>query len=149
MSSAGQLLVAGRLPGEVIGTPTVVVADSSTFTTTESGALASVTVPLISGRTYRVRFTGGWNSTVLADTITVRLREDTASGTQVDSDTINTPLVSSLRGGKVSVEGRYTATATANKTFVVTGQREAGTGNCRLAASTLRPAILEVLYESG
>jgi hypothetical protein len=148
MSSAGQQLVADRVPGELIGVATPVTADSSVFTTTET-SVATRTVPLVSGRTYRVKFTGGWNSTVLGDAITARLREDSVTGTQIDANTVLTTLVSSLRGVKGNLEARYTATSTANKTFAATGVREAGTGQCRMAAGTNRPAILEVLYESG
>jgi hypothetical protein len=148
MSSAGQQLVAGRIPGELIGVATPVTSDSSTFTTTET-EVASRQVPLVSGRTYRVKFTGGWNSTVLGDAVTVRLREDSSSGNLLDSGTLLTTLVSASRGAKGPLEAPYTATATGDKTFKVTGQREAGTGQCRMAAATSRPAIFEVLYVSG
>jgi hypothetical protein len=148
MSSAGQLLEAQRIPGETIGDPTVLTADSSTFTTTETQVGLS-TRGLVSGRTYRVRFNAGWNSTVLGDAITARLREDTSSGNLLDSATLVTTLVSASRGAKVVLEAQFVASSTANKTFVATGQREAGTGSCRLAAATSRPAILEILYISG
>jgi hypothetical protein len=146
MSSAGQLLVAGRIPGERIAT-TVVTADSAGFTTTEV-VVATVTAPLVSGRTYRLRAVPKWESDVADDRINARLREDSVTGTIMQSDNVRILVVSSLGWGGV-LEVEYTATATADKTFVLTGQRAGGTGTCKLGAGATRPVYLYVEYLSG
>jgi hypothetical protein len=146
MSNAGQLSLAGRIPGERIAT-TVVTADSAGFTTTEV-SVASVTAELVSGRTYRLRAVPKWESDVADDRINARLREDDAVGTIMQSDNVRILVVSALGWGGV-MEVEYTATATADKTFVLTGQRAGGTGTCKLGAGATRPVYLYVDYVSG
>jgi hypothetical protein len=142
------LPVPGQRPGEVIGTPTVETSNSSTFTTTET-QVSSITVPLVSGRTYWVEAFIGFNSTVVGDVISGRLREDNASGNIIDQNVIATVFVSGFRKTTCPLYFRFTASATANKTFVATGQRDFGTGTCRMEANTNRPSFMRVIYESG
>jgi hypothetical protein len=139
-------LVAGRIPGERIAT-TVVTADSAGFTTAEV-SVASVTAPLVSGRTYRLRAVPKWESDVANDRINARLRQDTVTGTIMQSDNVRIHVVSNLGWGGV-MEVEYTAVDTANKTFVLTGQQAAGTGTCVLGAGATRPVYLYVDYVSG
>jgi hypothetical protein len=147
MPAAGETIIAGRVPGERIATTTA-TADSSTFTTTETTVM-SVTAALVTGRTYRVRFYGRFNSSVSTDRVVARFREDNSSGTEIA--TTDTPLTnySGTFGHAIEIEIEYTASATGNKTFVVTGERGAGSGNCNLEAATTRPAYLYVDYIRG
>lgn len=146
-SSAGQQLVAGRIPGEIIGMTTV-TADTSTFTT--ETIVASITVPLVSGRTYSIQAQAKFASSVDDDDVTALLREDNTSGTALQSDRneLSTDNQGSF-GQTFHLLAFYTAVATANKTFVLTGARDAGTGNIRLEAAATRPTLLIVRYESG
>jgi hypothetical protein len=47
------------------------------------------------------------------------------------------------------LEFEFDATGTSTKTFVITGQRLSGSGQCRLEASTSGPAYLYADYISG
>lgn len=145
-STAGLQLVAGRIPGERIAT-NIRTGDSSTFTTTET-TVDSVTAALVSGRTYRVRWTVQWASSVANDDVAGRIREDNSTGTELAFGKVRS-LDASSTGWSGWVEGEYTAVSTGNKTFVWTGVRFAGTGNCRAEAATTRPIYLYVDYISG
>ena len=142
-ATAGQIAEAGRIPGERIATTTV-TSDSSTFTTSESAALASVTASLVSGRTYRVRFVGRWGSTVADDQVRARLREDDATGTLANFSASHLFTNSASGNDLMLVEAEFTASSTGSKTFVITGQRTAGSGSCRLDAEAAGPAFLYV-----
>lgn len=148
MSSAGQQLIAGRIPGERIGT-TVVTADSSNFTTTETTVM-SITVPLVSGRTYAIYAYPKFASSVDNDDVTVNIREDNSTGTGLQQDSLElTHDLQSTRGETRPMYAEYTAVSTANKTFVVSAVRAAGTGNIRLEASADKPNYLFIEYVSG
>lgn len=148
MSSAGQQLIAGRIPGERIATATE-TADSPTFTTTET-TLISVTAALVDGRTYRVRASVNFSSTVDNDDLRARIREDSSTGTIMQQRswelTVDDQETTGVGG---EPEAEYTATATSNKTFVLTGERLAGTGNCKLDAISTKPSYLYVDYIRG
>jgi hypothetical protein len=140
---AGQVATAGRVPGERIATTTV-TSDSSTFTTTET-EVASVTAALVSGRTYRVRYAARFGSTVAADWLKASIREDDTSGTVLTNDNMILEQTSTS-GWPVAGEAEYTAASTADKTFVLTGDRISGTGDCRLEAAATHPTYLTVDY---
>lgn len=145
-SSTGFQLTAGRIPGEQIAITTN-VTDSGTWTTTETVA-DSVTAPLVSGRTYRIRWSGGLVSTVAADIVLVRMREDNVTGTLINERNVYISSTSTAGNG-FTMEGRYTAVATADKTFVVSGIRNGGTGTQHADATGTRPRYLYVDYISG
>lgn len=143
-STSGFQIVAGRIPGERIATATE-TTDSSTFTA--ETVIGTITAALVSGRTYRVRCNMTLGSSVVNDTVLVRLREDNISGTLIFANigeiytTGNIPCV-------IPVEVEYTAVSTGNKTFVVSGARLTGTGNIRREASAW-PQLFYVDYISG
>jgi recombinational DNA repair protein RecT len=147
MSSAGQRLVAGRVPGERIATETV-TADSSTFTNTDT-VMMTLVAPLVDGRTYQVGMTARFNSTVSNDDVLVRIREDNVSGTDLQFGQIELPFDSTVGHGPVVLFAEYTAVATGNKTFVCVADRNAGTGNLNMDASATGPARMWVDYLSG
>lgn len=120
-------------------------ADSSTWTGTETGALFTVTADLVNGERYELEFFGNFNTSSSAaspgiEFSLVRIREDTAAGTQIASAHAYMPTTAGA-GFPVSMKVRYTAVATGSKTFVVTGQRISGAGNHKLAAASSRRAI--------
>jgi hypothetical protein len=148
MSSAGFQLVAGRIPGERLAT-TIRTSDSSGFTTTET-VIDSVTAALVSGRTYRVRWVVAWASTVSADTVFSRLREDNLTGTQLQL--LRCALTTAAGAGTRwvgAVEAEYTAVSSGNKTFVGTGVRVTGTGTITAHAASTYPIYLYVDYIRG
>lgn len=137
-----------RISGARIGT-NIRTSDSGTFTTTET-LIDSVTVPLVSGRTYLIRWTVAWGSSVAADTVFGRIRADSVAGTQLQILRVNIPAT----GGagtrwNGTIEAEYTATATGNKTFVGTGVRATGTGNINAKGDATFPIYLYVNYIRG
>lgn len=146
VSSAGFQLAAGRIPGERIAT-TINTTDSSSWTTTET-LTDSVTAALVSGRTYRIRWSGGIVSTVAGDIVLNRMREDSVAGTLMNER--NFYLAStSTAGFGAELEATFTAITTANKTFIVSGIRNGGTGTHHADATATRPRYLYVDYISG
>lgn len=127
---------------------TTETADSATTTTTEITVI-SVTAALVTGRTYRVYASVGLMSTVAADNITTRIREDSATGTTLNYDEIDIDRTSATGNYKAILEAEYTAVASGNKTFVFTIARATGTGDCRMEAGTDHPSYLYVDYIRG
>ena len=146
MPAAGETIIAGRVPGDRIATATE-DADSSGITTTETTVM-SVTAPLVAGRTYRVRFYGGFAGTVTDDNINARIREDNSTGTEMQNSASQLPFTSGVPW-ILPMEAEYTASATANKTFVATLVRLSGSGSVRLEAASSRHAYLYVDYIRG
>lgn len=142
-STAGFQLLAGRIPGERIATSTR-TSNSSSFTAETQ--TDTVTAPLVSGRTYRVRVVLAPSSSVSGDVDLVRMREDNSSGTLLQFGRV---YIGSATGYSAMLEAQYTAVATGDKTFVVTGARSSGTGNITHAAGATQPTYLYVDYISG
>ena len=140
-ATAGQIAEAGRIPGERIAT-TVETSDSTTFTTAET-QVSSVTAPVVSGRIYRVRFAGGWATTVAGDFISVRIREDSSSGNILLLRVVDVFRTGSFTAAP-TLEVEYTADATEDKVFVLTAQRLTGSGTIALDAAASGPAYLYV-----
>lgn len=150
MPLAGDIIEVGRIPGWLID-DTIEVADSATFTTTET-VLITLTVPVVSGRTYSVDGKLRIQSTVggIAEGCQVRIREDNVTGNELDRLIINVATTATTVGYGGMLLSRYTAVATGNKTFVVTGVRITGaTGTFRMEGSAASPNILAVRYETG
>lgn len=142
---AGQVLTADDLNVAFpyrVGTTTI-TADSSTFTTTET-EVSSITVSLVTGRVYRITAYIGWGSTASGDAIRCRLREDTVSGTLMNSSQVNIGQVTTTGAYHTLVVAEYTAVSTGSKTFVVSGDQEAGSGTCRMEHASDRPGYITV-----
>lgn len=133
---------------ERIGT-TVRTSDTSTVTTTETVA-DTVTVSLVAGRTYEISYDFGYNSSVAADSVFVRLREDSVSGNQLSIGRYYSHL---SNGGGSRWVGRlvaqYTASTTGSKTFAATYNRASGTGNVAVTAGASYPTYLRVQRVRG
>ena len=73
------------------------------------------------------------------------LREDTSAGTERHSG--RAPMQTSDEARPVVIPLRYlhTASASGSKTFVVTGDRIAGAGNCKREAGTTHPQLFTVI----
>lgn len=148
-SSAGQLLVAGRIPGEEIGA-TENTSDSSSISS--EAVVMTLTVPLVSGRTYWIWANPGFNATASGNHVRAQLREDSISGTVMDSDTKQIEAVSSPSTRKTVfvLASKYTASASANKTFVVTAEVVSGaSGTVVLEGASTRKSYLRCLYNNG
>ena len=140
MSSAGFQLVAGRIPGERIAT-TEVTANSSAITTTETSVM-SVTAAVVSGRTYRVTADFGYTLSTATDSFDVRIRQDSAVGTQEQRKVLVPGTIKSFQPGRM--ESEFTAGASENKTFHLTFDRDAGAGSMTLQAAGSAPSYMYV-----
>lgn len=120
-----------------------ITSDSTTWGATETVA-ASITISAIAGATYKIIFEGKVSSDVSADADNMRIREDTLAGSQLQLQQVNLPSTST-NGWQAHIYTEWTASSTASKTFVLTGQRSAGTGTAhRIRASASAPGFLYV-----
>jgi hypothetical protein len=122
---------------------TPIVANSATWTTSESGALYTVTASLVNGWNYKITAMLFVSSTVAADAGFMRLREDNATGTQDVGANVSMPTTSG-NGWQVFLDADYSATATGSKIWVITGSRLSGSGTQGCVHSTSRPGYLRV-----
>lgn len=144
MPSAGDPVQDGRIPGQRIATQ-VETIDSTTFTGVET-QVTSVTASLVSGRTYRVVADIGFEITV-DGVLRAQVHEDSTSGTVLQiRDTV---IDNSGTAQSMHAETQYTATTTANKTFVVTGDVRTGGGTANMNAGSTFPSYLYIDYVSG
>lgn len=140
MASAGEVIKAWH--GARIATTTA-TSSTATFTTTET-ITDSVTAALVNGERYLVEFWGRFSTSVAGDNIIVAIREDNVSGTRLNEE--ERDLVAASMGVAAYMRAEYTAAATGDKTFVVTGDRVAGTGNITRVAAVTGPALLSVTH---
>jgi hypothetical protein len=130
---AGGLLV----PNDHYRELTQATANSAGFTTTEV-VTDTLVANLISGQRYRVVHDGSWQTTVAADAVLLRIREDSLTGTALQAYRVGLPIAATTFAGHV--EGFYTAVANGSKTFVVAVVRSGGTGTITRVASAAAPS---------
>lgn len=128
-------------PGLRLATAT---RDTSSAAFTAETVTDTVTASLIEGRTYTVNSFTLARSTVAADRDLVRVREDSISGTLLRSFNIFIQATGADFGFYSEV--LYTAVATGDKTFVLSGARASGTGNITHTAGTSNPVYLYVEF---
>lgn len=123
---------------------TTLSADSSTWAGTESGAVMTVTVSLINGFVYGLTFFGIVSADVANDASLMRIREGDGAGTQITAAPVFMPTTLGT-GWTIMLYAEYTAVATGSKPFIITGQRNVGTGTAhRIRASAVRQAFFTV-----
>lgn len=144
MVRPGNRLVSGRIPGERIETSEI-TSPSSDVTTTET-TVASVTADVVSGRTYRITADVALEGSVAGDRFSVRIREDDSSGAQLQRREFDVEYTDYI---PYHLEVEFPASSTVSKTFVVTLERESGSGDLRINAFSSRPSYLYVDYVRG
>lgn len=112
-----------------------------TFTTTDT-TTDSITVNLINGLTYAINFSGNFQSSVGGDDVNFNLKEDNSTGNGLDGSYLR--CLSTGQIYRATLYAEYVAVATAAKTFVVTGKRQAGTGNISRYGAAGAPSYLIV-----
>lgn len=117
--------------------------NSAAFTTTET-VTDTVTASLIEGLTYTVNSFISVRSSAAGDRDLVRVREDTLTGTVLRSANVFVQATGTATDFPLYQEVLYTAIATGDKTFVLTGSRAAGTGSITHTAGTANRAYLYV-----
>jgi hypothetical protein len=140
------LIADGAMPGMIVGTPSQVTSDSSTFTTSET-EVQTITVPVTSGRVYSVTWWPLFRSSVANDEVRARIREDSSAGTEIQTAVRVVTTGAGALGTEMSLTAFYTAGATEDKTFSLTGVRVGGSGNINLEGASGRPSIAVVRYE--
>lgn len=146
MSNAGFQILAGRIPGERIADGPRTSSVGS-ITTTET-IVDTVTAALVSGRKYGIWWFAQVQSTVANDQAGIKIREDNVSGT-IKANQRAPELVSTGTAYPIAQYIEYTASATANKTFVGTIVRSVGTGTLTAGGSANQQANIYVEYISG
>lgn len=127
--------------------PLVRRVGSSSVTSTGSSFTSetvtdTITVNLTSGKVYEIKASQMWSSSVVDDINMATIRENNISGTVLQQRSVQLPNTSRWFGTEMSV--LYTAVATGSKTFVVTGQRVAGSGNITRGGATTTPSVMTV-----
>jgi hypothetical protein len=145
VSSAGQKLVTGRVPGEELGLTTETSDGASSAAETVG---ITVTAPVVVGRKYKVVVDTAMEGGSVDDRVVCRIREDDANGTVKATRNRVIAHVSGTAGNPVHMECRYTADATENKSFVFTYD-SASANAVNMAASTTFPTFMYVEYVSG
>jgi hypothetical protein len=131
-------LVAKYMTGFV----TPATADGTSYTTAET-LFMSITCALITGVVYAVEADIAISTTLANDIDFPRVREDTITGNTLQAKNLIMTTVAGS-GYPISLYAEYTAVATANKTFVVTGNRIVGTGAHQMRAAATSPNWLRV-----
>lgn len=153
ISTTGNLTVGGD--ASITGYPASITkritqqietSNSAGVTTTET-AVITVTASLQTGRTYRVKVSAAIDTTVAGDTVDCRLRENNATGTEMQLRRVY--LHDNTGRWPVEFEAEFTAVSTGNKTFVFTLDRFSGTGTITTIASATIPSYLIVDYVRG
>jgi hypothetical protein len=119
------------------------VTNSAGFTTTET-VTDSVTATLYPGAVHRVVAIFLAQSSAAGDFENARIREDSLAGAQLTVSRVS--LGAAGAGFVTRLEVEVTPTTALKKTYVLTGQRVAGTGTIIHAAGTNAPTYLFVEY---
>jgi hypothetical protein len=122
-----------------------IAANATAGTTTELVAITTASVTMRNGRAYRMTFKGLVQSSIAADTVTVRIRKTNISGTvYLDSMRIYIPVAAA--NAPIYFSNICTNTSGADVTAVLVGTyiRASGTGNVLVAASATHVAFVHV-----
>ena len=138
--NAGDRITADKLT-RYAGEPEIREINSGSYTA--ETLLDTITVPVVDGRRYKIVWDSEIVSSVNAtsETDRVRIREDTTTGTVLQTRTIALP---NAVAAPARAEARFTATVTEDKTFVVTGSQLGGTGSHISGGNASAPTSLAV-----
>jgi hypothetical protein len=142
MVLAGETIIAGKVPGERIATAKA-TSSSGAIGTTET-VVQTIVAPVVAGRIYKITWDGRVQSTVNADDIAYKIREDSVSGTVLQD--VAADIAISTRTWRAHFETEYEADTTEDKTFVVTLDRLAGSGDITMFATSTQPCFLYCDY---
>lgn len=124
------------------GPSTLGVADIAANNFTAEAIIETITVPVVSGRKYRVSYMFNVLASGSGNTLYVRLRETNVSGVQINyvqHQPAVTPIIDSR-----SFYTEWTAASTGNQTFVATVIRNSGAATSTFKGSAGQPRILSV-----
>lgn len=113
------------------------------FTTTETVG-DEISAYMVAGYKYKIMSYQLCRSSVANDSITVRLREDSLTGTELQSIRVHIPIISTVFVGYL--ERLYTASETGLKTIVTTGVRASGSGSSMFSAALTQLCWMAIDY---
>lgn len=150
MASPGSPVTAAEvnlaLQGNV-GPSTLGTSDFTATSSTTEKVLDTITVNVVSGRKYQVRYVWAGQCDTLNDRYFVRLREGTTtSGSQIGvvNHIFLTPINTLVPG--IPVEAEWTAGSTGSQSFCATIQRNSGSGTATVRGATSQQRILSVKW---
>lgn len=129
------------------GPSTIGTSDLTAQSYSSEAALDTVTVPVVSGRKYKVSYLFHYTpsgTTAAGNAWTVRIREGTISGSQL---VYASAIARGQNAGIVDtgyVEVEYTATSTGNQQFTTTAARSSGANNIQFKGATGQARKLSV-----
>lgn len=136
-----------NLPHGVVGYSSTTTASSTTSGTTELVIATSPSVPIVGNRLYRITASGTSLGTAASDLFNMQIRLTNASGTSyfdqkhvVTGTSFQTPF---------SLVGFASGVTTGAQTFVLTAQRQAGTGTLQTLSGSKFHWIIEDIGPSG
>lgn len=105
--------------------------------------LDTLTVSVVNGKRYQVRYFVPHTGTVAADAFLIRLRlGTTTAGTQLTYDTVE--VHSTGRVYCLVIIAEWTAAATGSQSFCTTANRSAGSGNLTVKGASTQTRLLSV-----
>ncbi|UVS81852.1 hypothetical protein [Actinokineospora sp. UTMC 2448] len=129
------------------GSESVRTSASGTFTTTET-QLDTITVPVVSGRRYKIVWNGQVQSSVADGYVRCRIRETSVTGTVLQIRNVGTTMAAG-QSVPLHAEAFWTASSTGDAVFLFTAVRQAGTGNISSFAAGDSPVSFYVQNISG
>lgn len=129
------------------GPSTLGTTDFTATSGTTEKTLDTITVPVVAGRKYRVRYVFAWQADTLNARYFVRIKEGTTTaGAQlaVVNMILLTPVNTLVPG--IPVEAEWTAPTTGNQSFVATIQQNSGSGTATVRGASSQPRILSVSW---
>jgi hypothetical protein len=124
-------------------TEDVETVNSGTTSGTTELVVHTIVAPLVTGGRYRVTHHAAWSRTVATDIFLHRIREDSIAGTAFIDYRL--PAAGTTVPTGWHQQGLYTASATGDKTFVLTTVRQSGTGTeTMIGSSPSTPAVFTV-----
>lgn len=120
-------------------------ANSATFTT-EAVVMTVTNVLFRTGRAYRLQVKGNGSSSVVNDRVQYRVRKTNVTGITYLNSGIGTQVLAANLAHGFCFENIAVNTSGSDltQTVVVTGQRQAGTGNCFINGSAVDPWYLHI-----
>lgn len=145
MPQAGDIFAPSAIPRRVGLTQGI--ADLTATSGTTEKSVDAVTVSVVAGNTYTIRYLFHYTGTVLNDTFLMRIRQGGLAGVQL---TYSMADVTATSGGALTryAEVDWVAASTGSQTFTTTIQRAGlATGTATVKGAASQPRKLEVRFE--
>ena len=128
----------------LVGPSTLGTTDmtATSGTTEKTTGTDTITVPVVTGRVYRISYVFNYVGSVSGDGFLIRIKAGSTSGTQLTYFLADVTLTTAVLTRVGWVE--WTASTSGNQTFSTTVQRATGTGTCTGRGAASQPRTLSV-----